>query len=325
MARLEPALQTSDPLYSFQCALGGKDPKTVVAYMTTARDLVAWLSARPGGTPFRMQLLTETAVKGYLDALTAANRAPRTRSKALSAIRRFCRWAMDEGLLQRNPAAHIQRPVVASMAPTELTEDQRYVVKTLAEQRGSKRLAAIFALAYWAGMRISEIASLRLDQCDINRRTGTVTIVEGKGGKTRTLDMHNEARRALYTYIYAGDYTDPDARDPESAYVFTSQRAAWLRRQGKSDYLSERGIEYLWAGLKRLATHDQFPMIQAITFHDLRHDWAHRARRAGWHLEEIAVYAGHQTKDGAPAIATTVRYTLPSRQQLKERLQTLLG
>jgi len=325
MTRLEPVPETSDPLHAFECALGGKDPKTVVAYMATVRDLVAWLSTRPGGTPFRMQLLTETAVKGYLGALTAADRAPRTRSKALSAIRRFCRWAVDEGLLQRNPAAQIQRPVVASLAPTELTEDQRYVVKTLVEQSDSRRLAAIFALAYWAGMRISEIASLRLDQCDINRRAGMVTIVEGKGGKTRTLDLHNEARRALYTFIYEGDNTEPDARDPESAYVFTSQRAAWLRRQGKPDYLSERGIEYLWAGLKRLAAHDQFPLIQQITFHDLRHDWAHRARQAGWHLEEIAVYAGHQTKEGAPAIATTVRYTLPSRQQLKERLQTLPG
>ena len=58
---------------------------------------------------------------------------------------------------------------------------------------------------------------------------------------------------------------------------------------------------------------------------DLRHDFAHRARQAGWSLEEIAVYVGHQTKDGAPAIATTARYTLPSRRQLKERIQALSG
>jgi hypothetical protein len=48
-------------------------------------------------------------------------------------------------------------------------------------------------------------------------------------------------------------------------------------------------------------------------------------RKAKWLLEEIAVYAGHQTKDGAPAIHTTVRYTLPSRHQLKQRLQHLSG
>jgi len=90
-------------------------------------------------------------------------------------------------------------------------------------------------------------------------------------------------------------------------------------------HLSDRGIEYLWASLKALATRHQWESIKDITFHDLRHDWAHRARQAGWHPEEIAVYAGHQTREGAPAISTTVRYTLPSRQQLKERLQALKG
>jgi len=70
------------------------------------------------------------------------------------------------------------------------------------EQSGSKRLAAVFALAYWAGMRISEIASLRLGQCDINRRTGSITIVGGKGGKTRILrSAQRSAASSLCLYI----------------------------------------------------------------------------------------------------------------------------
>jgi hypothetical protein len=116
-----------------------------------------------------------------------------------------------------------------------------------------------------------------------------------------------------------------DARDADSTYVFTSQRAAWLRQHTRPDHLSTRGIMHLWDGLKATSTKDEWALIHGVTFHDLRHDWAHRARTAGWQLEEIAVYAGHQTKDGAPAIATTARYTLPSRQQLRTRLQALSG
>ena len=67
----------------------------------------------------------------------------------------------------------------------------------------------------------------------------------------------------------------------------------------------------------------EWELVKSVRFHDLRHDWAHRARQSGWTLEEIAVYAGHQTKDGAPAIATTARYTLPSRAQLKARLAVI--
>ena len=121
---------SDDPLIfqEFREALGTRDPKTVAAYLTTMRDFVTWLAAQSGGVPFHLGLLTETAVRGYMDALKLAGRAPRTRSKALSGLRRFCQWAMDEGYLRRNPARAIERPTVVAMAPTELFEQQRFVL-----------------------------------------------------------------------------------------------------------------------------------------------------------------------------------------------------
>ena len=319
-------MESNDPVIfqEFQRALGTRDPKTVAAYQSTIRDFVAWLAIQPGGAPFRMELVTETAVRGYLDSLKQAGRAPRTRSKALSGLRRFCQWAVDEGYLRRNPARAMERPTVVAVAPTELSERQRFVLKQLVERCGSRRFATIFALGYWTGLRIGEIACLRLDQCQVNQRAEQITLIDAKGGKTRTLDLHNMARRALYDYLFPEE-PDADARDQESVYVFTSQRAAWLRQRGRPDHLSERGIEHLWMQAKRHSTAEEWSLIADVTFHDLRHDFAHRAREASWSLEEIAVYAGHQTKDGAPAITTTVRYTLPSRRALKERLQMLEG
>jgi site-specific recombinase XerD len=310
----------SPPLREFATALGARDPKTVATYLSTVRDFVAWLATQPAGTPFHLGLVTETAVRGYMDSLSAANRAPRTRSKALSALRRFCQWAVDEGYLRRNPARSIERPTVVAVAPTELSDKQRFVLKAMVEQHATPRFAAIFALGYWAGLRVSEIATLRLDKCTINQRAGSITLVDAKGGKTRTLDLHNMARRALYDYLYPATPQELE-RDLESLFVFTSQRAAWLRQQGCPDHLSTRGIEHLWMQFKRQGTYEEWKLIVDISFHDLRHDFAHRARQSGWLLEEIAVYAGHQTKDGTPAIATTVRSTLPSRTQLKERVQ----
>jgi site-specific recombinase XerD len=319
-------MSSTDPVIfqEFHEALGTRDPKTVAAYLSIIRDFLAWLATQPGGAPFRMELVTETAVRGYLDSLKQAGRAPRTRSKALSGLRRFCQWAVDEGYLRRNPARAMERPTVVAVAPTELSERQRFVLKQLVERCESRRLAAVFALGYWTGLRISEIAHLRMDQCQINQRAGQITLVDAKGGKTRTLDLHNLARRALYDYLYPEE-PGADARDQESPYVFTSQRAAWLRQQGRPDYLSERGIEHLWMQTKQKSTAEEWPLIAEVTLHDLRHDFAHRARKAAWSLEEIAVYLGHQTKDGAPAITTTVRYTLPSRETLKKRLSALEG
>jgi len=174
------SMRSGDPsvLQEFRATLGARDPKTVATYLTTMRDFVAWLAAQPGGTPFHLGLVTETAVRGYMDSLQHAGRAPRTRSKALSALRRFCQWAVDEGYLRRNPARSMERPTVVTVAPTELSEDQRFVLKQLVAQQASARFAAIFALGYWAGLRISETAQLRMDQCTINQRAGTITLVD---------------------------------------------------------------------------------------------------------------------------------------------------
>lgn len=215
----------SAPLQEFAAALGARDSQTVATYLTIMRDFVAWPATQPGGTPFHLSLVTETAVRGYMDFLVTVNRASRTRSKALSALRRFCQWAVDEGHLRRNPARSMERPTVVAVAPTELSEQQRFVLKTMVEQHATPRFAAIFALGYWAGLRISEIATLRTDQCTINQRAGSITLVDAKGGKTRTLDLHNMVRRPLYDYLSPAAPHELE-RDTESAYVFTSQRAA---------------------------------------------------------------------------------------------------
>ena len=62
-----------------------------------------------------------------------------------------------------------------------------------------------------------------------------------------------------------------------------------------------------------------------MTFHDLRHDFAHRARASGWSLEEIAYYLGHVTNKGTPAIQPTIRYTQVSRSEVRDKLRLLDG
>jgi integrase len=89
--------------------------------------------------------------------------------------------------------------------------------------------------------------------------------------------------------------------------------------------LTEEGIHYWFRTLKAGATKGQWELIHDLTFHDLRHDFAHRARDASWSLEEVAYYLGHVTKKGTPAIQTTVRYTQVSREQVKEKLKHVRG
>jgi integrase len=66
------------------------------------------------------------------------------------------------------------------------------------------------------------------------------------------------AARPLYEYIYHG------GRDTESFYTFTSQRS-----------------DRWWKNIKAQANVEEWELIHDVTFHDLRHDFAHRAREAG--------------------------------------------
>lgn len=314
-----------DILAEFVASLTVNDNKTVKAYQSAVKGFINWFVKQPGGSPFAIEKITAVSIRIYLEHLATKGRAPRTRSQALAALRRFCRWAIGQGYMTHNPANQVKRPTVVNMAPRELTTEQRYALRNHIELQQSLRLSAIFALGYWAGMRISEIASLQMTHCHINKRAGNLTIIEGKNGKTRTIDLHAQARQALYNYLTYKDFASQDSRDPDSQYVFTSQRAAWLRQQERPDHLTIRGVEHIWTKVKRIAPQTIYDMLKDIRFHDLRHDFAHRARQSGWNLEEIAIYLGHQTSSGTPAIATTARYTLPSRQQLKTKLKQLSG
>jgi integrase len=119
----------------------------------------------------------------------------------------------------------------------------------------------------------------------------------------------NEAHTALYAYLQAtGDTGRP--------YVFATRR---------SERLTEEGIHYWFRMLKAQAMQNQWNSIRDLTFHDLRCDFAHRAREAGWSLEEVAHYLGQVAGNGVPAIQTTVYSTQVSREQIAQKLNDVKG
>ena len=298
-------------LTEYETYLSGKTKSTVDAYMRVLRQLTLWMAELPGsGGEFHPELLTRTAMETYIAYLDTQGYSIAHRARVKSTVSGFALWLMEEkGILRRNPTRGLNIPPQPLYAPRQLTTDQRYILRHLIERDGHPRSEALFALGYWAGCRVSDVAWLRLEHTHIGPKVGWLH-VGYKGGKARDIDLINAARRPLYEYIYHG------GRDPDSPYTFTSQR---------SNRLTEAGIHRWWKNIKTQATVDEWELIQDVTFHDLRHDFAHRAREAAWTLEEVAYYLGHITNKGTPAIQTTARYTQGSRQQVKAKLSLLKG
>jgi site-specific recombinase XerD len=237
-----------------------------------------------------------------------------------SILSSFAEWLIDEEFLTRNPTRGIEFPAQQLLSPRELIPDQRYILKELIETEGW-RGKAIFALGYYAGCRASDVCWFRLDQVQhLAKKSGQIT-VGYKRGQLRTLDLVNEARKPLHAYL------EEERKHIQTAcpFVFLSQREhrSTTRMGDHPRRLTEGGLHAWWRTVKKRATRQQWEHIADITFHDLRHDFGHRLRAAGFSLEEVAVTLGHVTKKGTPAVATTARYTQPNRAQIKRKLRDI--
>src|SRR5438132_11306766 len=273
-----------DLVDEYEQFLSGKARGTMDAYLRTVRHLIGWVARLPGNEgQFQPPQLTQTAVERYLAHLEQEGFSLNHRTRVKSTISNFAQFLIEEkGLLRRNPTRGIELPPLPLIAPRPLSGEQRSILRSLVEQDGDRRGAALFALGYWAGCRVSEVSWLQMAHTHVGPKAGWLH-VGYKGSKWRDIDLMNKARKPLYEYLKATPNT-------ERVYVFMSQR---------SERLTEEGIHYWFRTLKAQATKDQGESIQDLTFHDLRHDFALRAREAGWSLEEVARYLGLVTKKGA--------------------------
>lgn len=200
----------------------------------------------------RPDQLTKTAVETYLAQLDALGYILSSRARTKSAISGFAQWLIEEKeVLRRNPTRGVDIPAQPLLAPRQLSPDQRYVLRELVEREGTARSAALFALGYWAGCRVSDVSWLRRADAHIGPQAGWLH-VGYKGGKARNIDLVNEAQRPLYQYLaYQAERAARQlvewsaGADEYPAFVFTSQRA---------QRLTERGIHHWLQRLRERAT-----------------------------------------------------------------------
>ena len=185
MARA-PSLDEAVDLFLDQLKVErGLSVHTVEAY---GRDLGRLLRELVGRGRARADEVTPLDVTEHLMALTTAKLAPRSRARALVAIRGLFRYLVAERYLEVDPTALIDAPKTGRRSPGVLGEE---AVRTLLAQprrdtpRGL-RDAAMMELTYASGLRVSELVGLPI--ADLNLGAGVVRVT-GKGKKTRLVPV----------------------------------------------------------------------------------------------------------------------------------------
>jgi site-specific recombinase XerD len=116
--------------------------------------------------------------------------SPASERNLITNLRAFYRWAMREGLTDRDPTLLVDRPRMPRRLPRPARDD--HIAEVLAG--ADAQLAAMIALMACAGLRCVEIS--RLDWCDVDLEQGRI-VVMGKGMKERSLELAADVVRML--------------------------------------------------------------------------------------------------------------------------------
>jgi integrase/recombinase XerD len=186
----------------------GVSKNTLVSYSYTFKFLCRYVSTRLGKTPSALCLedLDSRIIRDFLEHLEReCGNTPRTRNLRLTAIRSFMKYVEYE-----TPSALDQIRQVRAMSNKRTQERlvnhlNREEMKAVLDApdpstRKGVRDQAMLYLGFAAGLRVSELVGLRLDELELDGPYPSI-LVRGKGRKQRRLPLWKEATRALRAWL----------------------------------------------------------------------------------------------------------------------------
>jgi len=259
-----------------------------------SRDLLRYQNFLHQNKILRIAESDTPLILKHLIALRNAGLGPRSRARHLVSLRGFYRFMVQEKILKHDPARLVDLPKTSMKLPDVLSvQEVAQLLETpdTAKPRGV-RDRAMLELLYAAGLRVSELVNLKLQ--DINLEAGFVRVL-GKGSKERLVPIGTHAKDKIESYVEKSRKSL--LKNRASAYLFVARAAKPITRQG------------FWKLLRKYAALAQ--LHQKVTPHSLRHSFASHLLEGGADLRAVQVMLGHVD------IATTQIYTHVARQQLK--------
>ncbi len=267
-------------------------PNTVGSY---GRDLRMYIDSLEAlGVRFTWEVPPE-AIEIHLAKLSKRNLRPRSRARALSAIKHFHRFLVQEGMSPDMPGEDIASPRLPKKIPRVMTIEQieRILQAPDTQSPLGIRDRAMLELAYAAGLRVSELCGLVLNDLLEGDR---LIMVRGKGAKERLVPYGRHADRALKRYL--GRSRPELAKGRLLPYLFLNRNGTRLSRVG------------FFKNLKRYAA--AAGIEGEVSPHVLRHSFATHLLQGGADLRHVQELLGHAD------ISTTQVYTNVDTRHLIE-------
>lgn len=261
-------------------------PHTVASYRDYWKLLLAYVQETTGTPPSKLDFsdLDAKRIGAFLDHLERERGlSARSRNVRLSAIRSFfsfaALWHPEHAETIRRvlaiPAKRGERTLVDFLVPAEV---DALLAAPDRSRRIGRRDHALLVLAVQTGLRVSELAALRIE--DVHLGTGAYVHCVGKGRRERATPLTKATVTVLGNYLAerAGTRSEPLFLGPSGRPLGRDA----IRR------LVERHAATAANACSSLATKRPGP-------HTLRHTCAMRLLEAGTDLPTIALWLGHST------------------------------
>lgn len=218
--------------------------------------------------------------------------AASTIARTLVTVRGLHRFLVAEGLADDDPSTEASGPRLGRHLPKALRVDEVEALLDAPQADGvvALRDRAMLELLYAAGLRISELVGLDVDDLDLETRT---VRFRGKGRKDRVVPVGRSAASAVEAWLVRGR----GALAPSEPALFCNQRGRRLTRQGAWKIVRAHART---AGL-----------ADRVSPHTLRHSYATHLLDGGADVRVVQELLGHAS------VNTTQVYTLVTEQRLR--------
>ena len=250
-----------------------RSPSTILAYRADLEQLISYLAEKNKANPDQVQ---QTDVESFRDTLLTRKYTAKSVSRKLNAIKTFFRWLVGEKISSSNPSEYVSHPKIESVMPKFLSPLEYRAVRDVV--RDDVRIAAVVEMVLQTGMRISEIANLKVE----NLKEDHLIVESYATQPQRTVPLNKPAQEAISQYMKVRGKID-------SLFVFISKNGKPL------------AIRNIRAAIDRYMQKAEIPQY---SINDLRTTFIIENLKDGVDLVLLSQVVGHKR------LSTTERYLI---------------
>ena len=219
-----------------------------------------------------------------------------TQKRKYASIKSFFKFLEIDNQVETNILDKIKTPKVGSPIPKPLSiKEIEKIIEFKDPNAEEYTNTCIFILMYAAGLRVSEVISIKIGEIDLDNQTVKVT---GKGNKQRILPIYKNASKRLDHYIKNIRPNFSKNKNYSSPF-FVRQKSKEITRQ------------YIWKKLKQRVL--SVGINKNVTPHMIRHSFATHLLQGGASIRHVQEFLGHSS------IESTQIYTkIPNEKLIKD-------